>query len=169
MPTGTATLGTGHGRFEAMPEMLPIEYGTQDGYNLVANVRMTGLAPGDPNAAFDFAGNPRTRIRAFFADTNVPLNFYSNCPFRLAYVPSAAGGYELREGIGIIFENCWRANRLIGRRIRIELELLDAAGGYATAVTTVTAAAPTGPYPPEPDAPGCQHALETPPALGWDL
>ncbi len=168
--TGTATLGTGDGRFEPMPEMLPLQHGTQGGYNLVVNVRMGRLAPGNPDNPLD-PGNPRTRVHAFFTDTNVPLTLDSHCPFRTAYVPSAGGDYELSQGIPLLFDNCWRANDLSGRRIRLELELVDATGGYATAVATVTAAAPTGSYPsePEPDAPGCQHAHAPPPALGWDL
>ena len=34
-PKGWATLGTGRDAFEPMPQMLPIEYGSQDGFDLV--------------------------------------------------------------------------------------------------------------------------------------
>ena len=153
---GTAVLGTGRGGFEAMPATLPLEYGTQDGFNLVAQVRMTGFEPGNPTNILDPA-NPRTRIRAYFDDTNVPLNFYAKCPFRSGYVPSPGGGYELVEGVAVIFETCWRADNLIGRPIRIELELLDDAGAYATDVKTAIAGAPPTDYPMDQGSPGCVH------------
>jgi hypothetical protein len=159
-PRGTATLGTGRAAFEAVPDELPLEYGPQGGFDLVAHVRMTGFYPGNPDNLLDPA-NPRTRIRAFFADTNIPLDFNARCGGRTAYVPSAAGGYEYPAGVGVVFETCWRSDRLIGKRIRIELEIMDDCGGYATDTKTVTAAAPTnGMYPIEQDTPGCMHAVD---------
>jgi hypothetical protein len=159
-PQGTATLGTGRAAFEAMPDELPLEYGPQGGFDLVAHVRMTGLYPGNPNNLLDPA-NPRTRIRAFFADTNIPLDFNARCGGRTAYVPSSAGGYEYPAGVGVVFELCWRSDRLIGKRIRVELEIMDHCGGYASDVKTVTAAPPTnGMYPMEQDTPGCVHAVD---------
>jgi hypothetical protein len=159
-PQGTATLGTGRAAFEAMPDELPLEYGSQGGFDLVAHVRMTGFYPGDPDNLLDPA-NPRTRIRAFFDDTNVPLDFNSHCGGRTAYVPSSAGGYEYPAGTGVVFELCWRSDRLIGKRIRIELEIMDDCGGYATDAKTVTAVAPTnGMYPIEQDTPGCIHVVD---------
>lgn len=139
-----------------MPAVLPLEYGTQDGYNLVAHVKMTGFTPGNASNILDPV-NPRTRIRAFFADDNVPLNFYAKCPFRNAYVESPGGGYELVQGVAVIFETCWRSDNLIGRPIRIELELLDDAGGYTTDVKTVIAGEPEGFYPIDQGSPGCVH------------
>src|SRR5690349_19261281 len=160
VPQGTVTLGTGRAAFEDMPEMLPLEYGTQGGFDLVANVRMTGFFPGNPENIVD-PSNPRTRIRAFFDDTNVPLDAFSRCPTRTAYVPSSAGGYEFPAGVGVVFELCWRSDRLFGKRIRIELELMDDCGGYASAVKVVTAAPPTRPgYPIEDNTPGCVHATD---------
>ena len=73
-PQGTATLGTGRAAFEPMPDELPLEYGPQGGFDLVGNARMTGFYPGNPDNLLD-PYNPRTRIRAFFDDTNVPLDF----------------------------------------------------------------------------------------------
>lgn len=155
-PQGSVTLGTGRDGFEVMPAVLPLEYGTQDGFMLIANVRMTGFAPGNPQDILD-PGNPRTRIRAFFDDTNVPLNYYASCPFRNAYVESGAE-YQAIAAFPVIFETCWRSEHLFGRPIRVELELMDDQGGYATDVKTVMAAPPTnGIYPDDQGTPGCIH------------
>lgn len=161
IPQGSVALGTGREAFEDMPDVLALEYGTQNGYDVAANVRMTGFDPGNPQNLLD-PGNPRTRIRAFFADTNVPLNFEAGCPFRTAYMPSHAGNYdyELPSGVPVVFEVCWRSDRLIGKRIRIELEVMDDCGGYASDVKTVTLAPPAGYYPMETDTPGCMHAAD---------
>lgn len=161
MPQGSVTLGTGRDSFEAMPDVLPLEFGTQNGYDVVANVRMTGFDPGNLQSIVD-PGNPRTRIRAFFADTNVPLSAASTCPFRTAYQRAAAGDhdYEFPSGVPIIFDLCWRSDRLIGKRIRIELELMDDCGGYTTDTRTVTLAAPLGNYPMEENTPGCPQPAD---------
>jgi len=161
VPQGNATLGTGRGAFEQMPDTLTLEYGPQGGYDLVANVRMSGFDPGNLDKLLD-PGNPRTRIRAFFADSNIPLNFSAVCPFRQAYKASQSDDYdyEFPEGVPVVFETCWRSNHLLGARVRIELELMDDCGGYATDVKTVTLAPPTGPYPIENDAPGCMHIAD---------
>src|SRR5678816_2964421 len=159
-PQGTATLGTGRAAFEPMPDELPLEYGPQGGFNLVANVRMTGFYPGNPHNILD-PYNPRTRIRAFFDDTNVPLDFSARCGRRTAYVPSSAGGYEYPAGVGVIFDVCWRSDHLIGKRIRVELEIMDDCGGHAKDVKVVTAVPPTnGMYPIEQGTPGCMHAVD---------
>ena len=160
-PQGSVTLGTGRAAFEAMPDTLTLEYGPQGGFDLVANVRMSGFDPGNLDVLLD-PGNPRTRIRAYFADSNIPLNFFAVCPFRQAYRPSQSGDYdyEFPEGVPVIFETCWRANHLIGARVRIELELMDDCGGYVSDVKTVTLVAPTEPYPIEDDAPGCMHVAD---------
>ncbi len=154
-PQGSVTLGTGRDGFETMPDTLPLEYGAQDGFMLVANARMTGFAPGNPQDILD-PGNPRTRVRAFFDETNVPLNYYAVCPFRSAYVASGSD-YQLLEAAPIIFETCWRSEHLFGKKIRVELELMDANGGYATDVKVVTAAPPMGPHPIDQGSPGCIH------------
>jgi len=160
-PQGSVTLGTGRAAFVPMPDTLTLEYGPQGGFDLVANVRMSGFDPGNLDKLLD-PGNPRTRIRAFFADSNIPLNFSAVCPFRQAYRPSQAGDYdyEFPEGVPVIFETCWRSNHLVGARVRIELELMDDCGGYVSDVKTVTLVAPTDPYPIEQDAPGCMHVAD---------
>ena len=138
-----------------MPDMLPLEFGSQQGFDLVANVMMTGLVPGDPNNTFAET-NPRTRIRAYFADTNVPLNYYSECPWHYGYAPTGDGNYTLPNGVAVIFETCWQAANLIGKQVRIDLELVDSNDHYAHTSTTVTLAAPTTSYPMI-DSPGCVH------------
>lgn len=155
IPQGSVTLGTGRDGFETMPAVLPLEYGAQDGFMLIANVRMTGFAPGNAQNILDPA-NPRTRIRAFFVEGDVPLNFYAKCPFRTAYVPSG-GSYQLIEAAPVIFETCWRSDRLFGKQIRVELEIQDGNGGYATDVKVVTAAPPIGFHPIDTNSPGCEH------------
>jgi len=160
-PQGSVTLGTGRPAFEPMPETLTLEYGPQGGFDVVANVRMSGFDAGNLDMLLD-PGNPRTRIRAFFADSNLPLNFSAGCPFRQAYRPSNSSeyDYELPEGVAVVFETCWRSNHLLGARIRIELELMDDCGGYVADVKTVTLAPPTGPFPIDQDAPGCMHVAD---------
>lgn len=159
-PQGTATLGTGRAAFEPMPDELPLEYGPQGGFDLVANARMTGFYPGNPNNLLD-PNNPRTRIRAFFDDTNVPLDISARCGGRTAYLPSSTGGYEYPAGTSVVFEPCWRSDHLIGKRIRVELEIMDDCGGFATDTKIVTAVPPTnGMYPIEQGTPGCMHAAD---------
>jgi hypothetical protein len=159
VPHGSVSLGTGRDAFEPMPEVLPLEYGPQNGYDLMVNVRMTGFEPGDPVNILD-PSNPRTRIRAFFADTNVPLDHLASCPTRTAYARSSTGDYELG-GTAVVFETCWRSDHLFGKQIRIELELMDDCGHYAADTKTVTAAPPTsGMYPIDQDTPGCMHAAD---------
>jgi hypothetical protein len=154
-PHGSAVLGTGRNGFETMPDVLPLEYGTQDGFMLIANARMTGFPAGNPQDILD-PRNPRTRIRAYFDETNVPLNYYAKCPFRTAYV-SSGGDQTLIEAAPVIFETCWRSEHLFGKKIRVELELMDDNGGYAKDVKIVTAAPPTGFYPVDQGQPGCIH------------
>ncbi len=166
-PKGSATLGTGRDAYEPMPEVLPMEYGTQDGFNLVAHVRMTGFDPGDP---LDFYNprNPRTRILAYLHDTNTPLNSSADpgCPYTLGYVPVGDGTYQFRDGVAIIFDTCWRAVHLFGKRIRIELEIEDETGGYTHDTRIVTGAPPSdGFYPREPDHLGCQLPIKLRPPL----
>ena len=154
-PKGSATLGTGHDGFQPMPDDLPLEYGIQDGFMLIAQARMSGFAPGNSSDVYDPA-NLRTRIRAYFDETDVPLNFYAYCPHRYPYVAAGSSEYELYEEIQIIFEVCWRSTHLFDKRIRVEMELMDNDGGFATDVKVVTARAPLGPHAVD-DGPGCIH------------
>lgn len=142
--SGTASLGTGQ-RFEPMPETLPLEYLAAGAFVLTVNAQMSGLAPGNPTHILD-PTNPRTRIRAFFADTGIPLDRFAHCPSRYGYVPSGDARYELFQGFWLLIERCWRSQDLIGKQIRIELEIWDHIGRYATDVKIVTTAPPTGSY-----------------------
>lgn len=149
---GSLTLGTGLDTFVPMPDELQLQLGPTGGYSVIANVRMTGLAPGNPEDIFD-PGNPRTRIRAFFADDNVEVN-HTRCPFRFGYL-LFGDGYQPASGVGIWFDICWHSDQLFNRRIRIEAEIVDTSGGYATAVKTVTLVPPTWVNPMDAGLPGC--------------
>lgn len=157
-PPGMLTLGTGRDTFEPMPSTLPIAYGTQDGYMFIANARMSGIDPGNSKDILD-PRNPRTRIRAYFADSGLPLNRFAEdaCPFRTAYKDVGNGEYELIQMIGVVFDTCWRSGNLVGKQFRIEAELFDAAGTvYASDSRVITASAADDPNAPsEPNAPGC--------------
>ena len=154
--TAWVKLGTGYDSFESMPEALPLEYGMQAGFDLVANVMMSGFEPGTND--FLDPKQPHTRIVAYFAATGVPLKNPQkrNCGYRAGYVRSPDGNYVLSEGEGVVFETCWRAQHLIGKQVRIDVEVLDYYGVYAKDSVTVTMAAPLGDYPSnEPPMPGC--------------
>ena len=161
VPQGSAILGTGVHAFEPMPDVLKLEYGPQSGYDVVAHAQMSGFDPGNLQDILT-PGNPRTRIRAYFADSNVPLNRFVVCPFRTAYTRAKSGhhDYELPGGVGIIFDVCWRSDRLIGKQVRLELEVMDDCGGYTTDVKTVTLGPPEGDYPIETNTPGCPPVAE---------
>jgi hypothetical protein len=156
---GSAVLGTGRDEYEPMPEILPMEWGAQDGYMLIAQVRMEGFATGNPTSLLD-PTNPYTRIRAYFADTLVPLAFRAGpCAFRTPYVASAAGGFELAAGVPVIFDTCWRSDHLIGARIRVELELMEASGRYTRDVKTVIGGPHPAGHPPDEGTPGCLNPI----------
>ena len=72
-------------------------------------------------------------------------------------MPSGNGEYVLQGGLPIIFETCWRSDKLIGARIRLDLELMDDQGRLATDSKVVTAGPPTIEYPMEMNTPGCVH------------
>jgi hypothetical protein len=162
-PQGSLILGaTGPGQsgFEPMPETLPIVYGLQDGYMFIVNIRMTGFAPGNPTSYQD-PMNPRTRIRAYFADTGATLQRGSlapggECPVRVPYLDNGAGAYELITSYPIVFDTCWRSDNLVGKQFRIEAELLDYAGTAYASDTRIVTAGPAEGIPPEQGNPGCQ-------------
>jgi hypothetical protein len=155
IPHGSLTLGMGRGGFQPMPEIAPLEWGVQDGFMFVLSARMTGFRPGHPTD-FTYEGNPFTRIRAYFDDTNVPLNRYTTCAFRNPYTATVDGDYVMNEEAPVMFETCWRIDRLVGQRIRIEGEILDTSGNYAAETHVVTAAAPLNPnYPMESSSAPC--------------
>lgn len=152
IPRGSAVLGTGRDGYQPMPDEPRLEYGTQDGFMLIASVRMTGFAPGIPWPGADV--NLRTRIQVYFDETNIPLNEAAKCAFQFGYIPFG-NEFELIEEAPLIFDTCWRSEHLFGKKLRVELEVLDKDGGYATDVKVVTAREPDGVYPVDMGTPGC--------------
>jgi hypothetical protein len=153
--TGDATLGTGVETFEPLGDTLPIVYGVQDGFNVVANVKMRGMSPGNPDDIYD-PRNPHTRILSYFADTGVPLNKTALCAYSVGYKRGEGDTFVMPGGVGVIFDTCWRKEHLLGRPLRITLELLDANRVLAKDERTVTMVAPTtGTLPDSPGHPGC--------------
>jgi hypothetical protein len=139
-PRGTIEPGIGD-VFQPMPDDVPLFYGAQGGFGLMVHARMTGLQPGNPTDVLD-PSNPRTRFRTFFVDTGEPTNEGGLCPFRVAYVPDG-DGYVVRNSLALVFNVCWGSQGLFGRRLRIDLEIIDADGGYAKTEKIVTLTAPT--------------------------
>lgn len=150
---GFAVLGAGE-PFADMPGEVPLAYGPQGGFMTFVNVRMSGFSLGNPRLLLD-PSNPRTRLRVFMADTNKPLMTATGCN-RDAYEPSPAGGYELVAPIATVFDLCWRSDWLIGAKVRIEMELTDMSGAYASdsKIVTLTAPPPDS-YPDEHDTEPC--------------
>jgi len=160
---GYAILGAGD-VFTAMPGELPLAYGPQGGFMVFINVHMSGFAPGNPRSLLD-PSNPRTRLQAFYADTNVPLTG-AGCT-REPYVPSPAGGFVFGASMPVIFNPCWRSDWLIGARIRIDMEIMDpATGAYASdsKIVNVTGSADAG-YPIEEGTDPCPDPSLGPPPV----
>jgi hypothetical protein len=140
-PRGTIEPGIGD-QYQPMPDEVPLFYGAQGGFGMRVHARMTGLVPGNPSDILD-PSNPRTRFRTFFVDTGLPTNEGGLCPFRHAYVPDGNGGYVVQTGLALVFNTCWGSQGLIGNPIRVELEIIDADGGYARTEKIVSPIAPT--------------------------
>jgi hypothetical protein len=141
IPRGRAELGSGVDAFQPMPETLPLGYGPQGGFMVMVRTRTSGFLAGGP--PLTNPANPFTKPRAFFADTGQSLMIPGgNCASREWYVESTNGDLEVFREIPVIFDTCWRIDRLLGARIRIDLELMDATGSYATDVKTITATDP---------------------------
>jgi hypothetical protein len=160
-PHGSLVLGLPKPPFEDLPTEIPLVWGLQDGFMFLVQVKMKGIAPGDP-ANLDVR-NPHTRVRAFFDDTDVPLNRYGSCSYRVGYVESSDDSYVAAapptgsaQDVPVVFETCWRSDRLIGQRIRLEAEIRDASGElYASDTRVVTALEPEAPYIIDHDSPAC--------------
>lgn len=156
-PQGSANVGTGDGAFEPMPDTLEIHYGAQNGYHVYLNAQMSGLPPGDP-ADFTNPANPYTRFAVYFDDTNVRLDASAAfCPLRLGYVAATSGTFEheLPQGIPYLFDTCWRSDHLTGARLRVEVEILDASGGYTKDTKIVTGGTPDVIPDGDTGQPGC--------------
>lgn len=141
-PGGTIELGTGLSSYRAMPDMLPLVYGDQNGYHIEARARITGLEPGDPLEVTK-PTNPRTRYQAFFVEDGRAIDQPVFCPTRLGYAPAADGNgftsafyYEVRFDVGYVGAD------IFGKQFRVVVEVIDSAGKYAKAEKTITALPP---------------------------
>src|SRR5262249_29652407 len=104
-PRGTIELGTGTTTYMSMPGQLELEYGTQGGFDIQVNAKMSGLQPGNPAVILD-PSNPRTRFRGFYVDTGGPIN-NGLCPFRLGYVPAGGDMYVFPMGARLLYDVCF--------------------------------------------------------------
>jgi hypothetical protein len=144
-PAGSATLGTGMLGFQPLPASIELEYGTQSvAFDLPVNAHMDGLYPGDPGNILDLS-NPRTRFHGYFVDTGVLAN-PGRCGTRIGYLPARGGGpgFEMEIGAPLVFPESYTSTDLFNRQIHIVLEIIDAAGNYATDEGTVTMLQPPG-------------------------
>lgn len=154
IPRGTAVLGHGFDAFRPMGDTLPLEYGSQDGFMVKVRTRMSGFLTGGP--PITNPANPFTRVRAYFADTGQSLQLPSECGMRDWYVQGPSGEYELFRELAVVFDVCWRMDRLNGARIRIDLDLMDATGTFASDSKVITATEPVAPgYPIDTTPPTC--------------
>lgn len=162
-PTAILGAAADDGSYMDMPEELPVAYGIQAGYMVIAHVRMSGITPGNPADILD-PSNPFTRIRAFFDDTDIPLNPLAMCGSRFAY-KETPNGYELPFSMPVPFDTCWRYDNLVGARLRVELEIMDRDGNYAKQTKVITGGPPRGtPGVDYPDEAGMGPADCTPEA-----
>jgi hypothetical protein len=141
---GTLALGTGQ-PFMQMPDPLPTHYGTQNGFDIPVNARITGLQPGNPSDPLDLA-NPHTRFRAYYVDTGAPIATGGSCGISVGYAPSSTtpGAYELALPSAIEFPVGLPESEIFGRQVYVLAEIIDAAGYYAVEEKLVTLAPPPG-------------------------
>lgn len=134
----------------------PLEYGTQEGFMFVVRlgIEMAGFQPGDQDT-YGHPTNPATRLGVYFDDTNVPLTGGNGCGATFGYKEIAPGKFEREYPYQIIFATCWRSDNLIGKRLRVEADVIDALGNFVSLTKVITAAAPTGDYTIDMNSPGC--------------
>jgi hypothetical protein len=139
---GTIQLGGGEGDFVAMPDELPVVFGSQNGYHIPVNARMTGMVPGNQTNVLDPI-NPRTRFGAFFVDTGEPING-AKCPIRLAYKPASDGSaaFDLLVASAVLFEVGLPEDQIFERQVRVVVEIIDHDGTYATDEKVITCKPP---------------------------
>jgi hypothetical protein len=138
-PGGSIQLGTGDS-FVAMPDEVKVHFGTQLGYDIPVNARVTGMVPGNPNDVLDPI-NPRTRFRAFFVDTGEPIN-PAVCPIRIAYEQKPSGDFDLSFASAVLFEVGLPEDQIFGRQVRVVVEIIDNNKLYATDEKVVTCRPP---------------------------
>ena len=139
---GSVDIGTGDGAFVSMPDEINLVYGIQGGFHIPARARIHGLEPGDASNILD-PSNPRSRFEAFFVDTGQP-NAPLSCPVRYGYVADGPDSYTEPSLIEIRFDTALGPADLFDKQFRVQIEVLDATGGYATADKVVIARAPIG-------------------------
>jgi hypothetical protein len=141
-PGGSVELGTGELQFTPMGDQVALEYGSQLGFDIPVNSRITGMLPGNPSDPLD-PNNPRTRFHGYFMDTGAAIN-PGRCGIRLGYVPSSASTFDLVHGGAILFDTSLTGTDLFGRQVLVVLEVIDSAGNYATTQKVVTCEPPPG-------------------------
>jgi hypothetical protein len=135
---GTVELGTGdvQAAFTPMPDSVPIIPTPQLGYAIMVDAQMTGMIPGNVNDLLD-PSNPRTRFQAFFVDTGAQATS-GHCGIRLAYRSSNGTDFELPEVTTLPFAIGVTESELVGRQLRVVVEIIDAASTYARDEKVIT-------------------------------
>jgi len=142
-------LGTGTDAFEAIePESeLVLVNGPQGGHHFILSARMHGLQPGDPTMA-GTAINPRTRFSVWNEDGE-QLDVDPPA-YRLGYEEVDDGVFALPGG-HIIQVREEEVAALYGVRVKLKVEIEDAAGALVSDERWVVPIADTG-GPGDPDA-----------------
>ncbi len=139
-PGGQVQLGHVSGEFTTLTEgqNLQIETGPQGGFHFTLSARITDMDPGDPNDSL--AGrNPRTRFTLFEEDGTV-ISEGQNCPTRLVYLKEN-GHTQLKFGLPILFPTS-RVHEYYETTVRIQVEVIDSDGKYASDDVSIFATTP---------------------------
>lgn len=146
-PTGGTTtggqleLGTGDTAFIAMPTEINLVFGSQGGYHIPTRTRIRNLDPGDLNDVTAL-NNPRTRVRAFFIDTDQPT-YTTSCPLRVGYADQGDGSYVDPNVIEARFFENLGPSDLFDKQFRVLAEVIDSTNTLASDEKVVTVRAPT--------------------------
>ena len=138
---GQLELGTGDTAFVAMPTEIDLVFGSQGGYHIPTRTQIRNLDPGDLNDV-TAPNNPRTRVRAFFIDTEQPT-YGTSCPLRVGYAEQGDGSYVDPNVIEArFFENLGPPD-LFDKQFRVLAEVIDSTNTLASDEKVVTVRAPT--------------------------
>ena len=130
-PGGTVELGT-------MPDTVHIAIWGQGGYVIETHARITAMIPGNADDVLD-PTDPRTRFNAYWVETGQPIFVPVRCATRLGYAPSSvAGSYDMAMGTAVPFDFGLSDADIVGKQVRVVVEVIDANGLYATAEKVVT-------------------------------
>lgn len=141
-PGAAIRIGTGEMTYEPMPDEPRLVFGPQGGFHIVVHAQVTAIKPGDPANVLD-GDNPRTRFRAFFVDTGLPINSIQ-CGFRVGYKPVADDVYELAASSAVLFDVGVPESQIFGRQVRVVADIIDVDNTYATDEKVVTCREPLG-------------------------